>query len=122
MLPTTTGLVAAAHKSVLVTGSLPLVASGDERPFAALLFLAAFVSLFGVFLTFNGAAAYALLVWEGTAGVVAWVFVHPYVGAFLFAAAAFQAPLAAHIWGDPLELRRRGWLVIHALVVKLDER
>lgn len=121
MLPTTTGLVA-AHLSVGVASAVPLVASGDDRPFAALLFLATFVSLLGVFLTFHGAAAYALLVWEGTAGVVAWVFIHPYVGTFLFAAAAFQAPLAAHIWGDPLELRRRGWRLIHAVVVKLDER
>ncbi|UIP01112.1 hypothetical protein Hbl1158_07130 [Halobaculum sp. CBA1158] len=91
-------------------------------PYAALLFLATFVSLVGVFLTLHGAAAYALLVWEWTVGVAAWVHLHPAVGAFLFAAGAVQAPMAAHLWGDPLRLRRRSWWAVQSLAAALDER
>ncbi|MXR41609.1 hypothetical protein GRX01_09695 [Halobaculum sp. WSA2] len=96
--------------------------TADAPPYAGLLFLAAFVSLLGMFLTMHGAAAYALLVWEGTTGVAAWVYVHPAVGGFLFAAAAIQAPMAAHLWGDPLSVRRRTVWAIRALATRLDER
>ncbi|MFC6785056.1 hypothetical protein ACFQFH_19495 [Halobaculum halobium] len=91
-------------------------------PYAGLLFLATFVSLLGLFLTLHGAAAYALLVWEWTAGVAAWVYVDPAVGVFLFAAGAFQAPMAAHLWGDPLRLRRRSWWAVQSLAAALNER
>ncbi|WP_435065614.1 hypothetical protein [Halobaculum sp. EA56] len=97
-------------------------AATGAPPYAALLFAATFVSLLGVFLTLHGAAAYALLVWEGAAGVAAWLYVHPAVGAFFFAAAAFQVPLAAHLWGDPLAVRRRTGRALRALVIALDER
>jgi len=96
--------------------------TADPPPYAGLLFLAAFVSLVGMFLTMHGAAAYALLVWEGTTGVAAWVYVHPAVGGFLIAAAAIQAPMAAHLWGDPLAVRRRLWWAIRTLATRLDER
>lgn len=105
--------------------ALPLqsaAGAADTPPYAGLLFLAAFVSLLGMFLTMHGAAAYALLVWEGTTGVVAWVYVHPAVGGFLFAAAAIQTPMAAHLWGDPLSVRRRTVWAIRALATRLDER
>ncbi|MFC7136631.1 hypothetical protein ACFQRB_09195 [Halobaculum litoreum] len=86
------------------------------------MFVATFVSLLGVLLTMHGAAAYALLVWEGAAGVAAWVYLHPAVGAFFFAAAAFQAPLAAHLWGDPLRVRPRLVWLIRTLAAAADER
>lgn len=103
----------------------PLQSVGESAgapPYAGLLFLAAFVSLLGVFLTMHGAAAYALLVWEGTTGIAAWVYVHPAVGGFLFAAAAVQTPMAAHLWGDPLAIRRRAVWVARTLATRLDER
>ncbi|MFC7068066.1 hypothetical protein [Halobaculum lipolyticum] len=93
-----------------------------EPPYAALLFVATFVSLFGVLLTLHGAAAYALLVWEWAAGAAAWVYLHPAVGAFFFLAAVFQAPLAAHLWGDPLSLRPRVWRAVQSTAAALDER
>ncbi|QZP37565.1 hypothetical protein [Halobaculum magnesiiphilum] len=96
--------------------------AADAPPYAGLLFLATFVSLLGVFLTMHGAAAYALLVWEVTTGIAAWVYVHPAVGGFLIAAAAVQTPMAAHLWGDPLHVRRRTVWAIRAVATHLDER
>ena len=81
------------------------VAAGDYR---GLLFVATFLGLGGFILANHGAAAYALLLWEGGAGVLTWLYVEPALGAFFFVAVAFQFPLAAHLWGDPLRLRRRG--------------
>lgn len=109
--------------------ALPLQFGGAETagaagtpPYAGLPFVATFVSLVGVFLTLHGAAAYALLVWEGTAGVAAWPYVHPAVGGFFLAAAAFQVPMAAHLWGDPLRVRRRTGRALRALIVALNEQ
>ena len=103
-------------------GGAGTASAAGTPPYAGLLFVATFVSLVGVFLTLHGAAAYALLVWEGTAGVAAWLYVHPAVGGFFLAAAAFQVPMAARLWGDPLRVRRRTGRVLRALVVALDER
>ncbi|MFC7098388.1 hypothetical protein [Halobaculum marinum] len=93
-----------------------------EPPYAALLFAATFVSLLGVFLTLHGGAAYALLVWEGAAGVAAWVYLDPIVGVFFFLAATVQAPLAAHLWGDPLSVRPRLWWLLQTLIAAAEDR
>ncbi|WP_348611196.1 hypothetical protein [Halobaculum rarum] len=117
------GVEAAGTLRVLLAWPLQSGAGpADAPPYAGLLFLATSVSLLGMFLTMHGAAAYALLVWEGTTGVAAWVYVHPAVGGFLIAAAAIQAPMAAHLWGDPLAVRRRTVWAIRALATRLDER
>lgn len=118
--------VTAAASSFATAGVVPpsplAVGTTGTPPYAGLLFLATFVSLIGVFLTLHGGAVYALLLWEGTTGVAAWVYIHPAVGVFLFAAAAFQAPMAAHLWGDPLHVRRRLWWLLQTVVVAIDER
>ncbi|WP_435128076.1 hypothetical protein [Halobaculum sp. D14] len=90
-----------------LTGSAAEATSAAAGPdYRALLFAATFLALLGVLCTLHGGAAYAILVWEGSAGVAAWHYVDPRLGAFFFVAAAFQFPLAAHLWGDPLRLRR----------------
>jgi hypothetical protein len=75
------------------------IASGDFR---GLLFLGTFVMVTGFFLTIHGAAAYALLLWEWTAGAVVWVYLDWRLGAFFFLAGIIQFPLATHLWGDPV--------------------
>lgn len=119
------GVAVARAEAATAVVSLPFqsgAAAPDAQPYAGLLFLAAFGSLLGVFLTMHGAAAYALLVWEGTTGVAAWVCVHPAVGGFLIAAAAVQTPMAAHLWGDPLAVCERTVWAVRALATVLDER
>ncbi|QLG26314.1 hypothetical protein HUG10_01605 [Halorarum halophilum] len=98
-------------QAVVLTTTLPLAADVVAGDYRGLLFVATFLGLGGFILANHGAAAYALLLWEGGAGVLTWVYVEPALGAFFFLAVAFQFPLAAHLWGDPLRLRRRvGWL------------
>lgn len=89
-----------------VAATVPLVTPGPLTAvdYRALLFVATFLALAGFLLANHGAAAYALLLWEGGAGVMTWLYVEPVLGAFFFAAVAFQFPLAAHLWGDPLRL------------------
>ena len=115
-------VAAAVGAAGAAPGLAPVESAPGEPPYAALLFVATFVSLFGVFLTFHGGAAYALLVWEWAAGAAAWVYLHPAVGAFFFLAAAFLAPLAAHLWGDPLRVRPRLARALRALVVAAENR
>lgn len=89
-----------------VVDALPLVAAAPPTAvdYRGLLFVATFLALAGFLLANHGAAAYALLLWEGGAGVMTWLYVEPVLGAFFFVAVAFQFPLAAHLWGDPLRL------------------
>lgn len=113
---------AAAPGAASVAPPVATATVAREPPYAALLFVATALALAGVFLTLHGAPAYALLLWEGGAGVAAWVYVHPAVGAFLFGAAGIQAPMAAHLWGDPLCVRRRLGRLLLAAVAAVDER
>lgn len=98
-----------------LTATLPLVVEPAAGDYRGLLFVATFLALGGVVLANHGAAAYALLLWEGGAGVLAWLYVEPVLGAFFFLAVAFQFPLAAHLWGDPLELLSRTRAVARVL-------
>ena len=96
-----------------VAAAVPLVAAEPltVADYRGLLFVATFLALAGFLLANHGAAAYTLLLWEGGAGVMTWLYVEPVLGAFFFAAAAFQFPLATHLWGDPLRLwPRTRWL------------
>lgn len=89
-----------------MTTPLPLATDAAAGDYRGMLFVATFLGLGGFILANHGAAAYALLLWEGGAGVMTWLYVEPTLGAFFFVAAAFQFPLAARLWGDPLRLRR----------------
>ncbi|QLG63114.1 hypothetical protein [Halorarum salinum] len=105
-LPPIPGPAAVAEPAAV----LPLVIEPTAGDYRGLLFVATFLALGGFVLANHGAAAYALLLWEGGAGVLTWLYVEPVLGAFFFVAVAFQFPLAAHLWGDPLGLwpRTRG--------------
>lgn len=70
--------------------------------FRGLLFLGTVVMAAGFLLTMHGAAAYALLLWQWSAGAATWVYIDPILGAFFFGAGALQFPIATHIWGDPV--------------------
>lgn len=76
-----------------------MVQATDYR---GLLFFGTVVLAVGFLLTMHGGAAYALLLWQWTAGVATWIYVDPILGVFFFAAGALQFPVAAHIWGDPV--------------------
>lgn len=102
-----------------MTTALPLAADAAAGDYRGLLFVATFLGLGGFILANHGAAAYALLLWEGGAGVMTWLYVEPTLGAFFFVAAAFQFPLAARLWGDPLRLRRRSGRLAGVLAARL---
>ena len=75
--------------------------------FRGLLFFVTVVMAVGFLLTMHGAAAYALLLWQWTAGATTWVYVDPILGGFFFLAGILQFPIATHIWGDPLREQLR---------------
>ncbi|MFB6177134.1 MAG: hypothetical protein ABEI99_08350 [Halobaculum sp.] len=76
--------------------------------FRALLVVGVVVMTVGLLMTLHGGAAYALLLWEWSAGVAAWTYFDPILGVFFFLAGAVQFPIATHLWGDPVReaLRR----------------
>ncbi|WP_313691077.1 hypothetical protein [Halorarum halobium] len=115
MSPTTAGTTLGLAIELSV---LQLRAEPGATDYRGLLFLATFLALAGFILANHGAAAYTLLLWEGGAGVVTWVYVEPVLGGFFFLAAAFQFPLAARLWGDPLRL----WPRTRRLVGAVAER